>query len=98
MSTTIHKYPLPLRDTVDVITPAEPRWLSVGLDPKGALCAWAIVDTQRDYEVRVRFYIVGTGNTVPPEALLYSEFMGTVKSECGVFMWHVFRDVRTVPV
>jgi len=43
MKATIWKFPLEITDRQDIKMPGEPKILSVGLDPKGVPCLWALV-------------------------------------------------------
>lgn len=82
----IFKYPLRLSDLQEVALPRDARVLSVGLDPNGLLCLWALVNPSFDVVPR-QVRIIGTGNEVPTEALSMM-FAGTVTTE--YFVWHVF--------
>lgn len=84
---TIWKFPLETTDVQEIQTPANAKMLSVGLDPEGALCLWALVNPKEDLEA-ITVNIVGTGNPVPRSVLMWSEFLGTVTD--GPYVWHVF--------
>lgn len=66
------------------------KWLSVGYDPSGDICVWAIVDPEAETDERVEYDIlqIGTGWDFGQNELDSIEFIGTVKE--GPYMWHVF--------
>jgi hypothetical protein len=88
MSTRIHRYQLPITDETAVEMPQGATVLSVHhsrTDPLG-LDVWALVGTDAKQEKRL-FRVIGTGNPVPHEC---GEFVGTVITHEGLFVWHVF--------
>ena len=66
------------------------KWLSVGYDPSGNICVWAIVDPEADIDEKVEYDIlqIGTGWDFSQNELDNMEFIGTVKEE--LYMWHIF--------
>lgn len=80
---TIWKFPLKLELVQKVSMPnhASIRYVDV---QNGVICLWAEVNTDRPKVDRV-FYIVGTGNILPPNA---SEYIGSV--QMPPFVWHVY--------
>lgn len=60
--------------------------LSAGIDPKGELCLWALVDPEAP-KVERRIAIRETGGVVG-DAVDGHRFIGTVKN--GSYMWHLF--------
>lgn len=66
------------------------KWLSVGYDPSGDICVWAIVDPEAETDERIEYDIlqIGTGWDFSQDELDSMEFIGTVKE--GAYMWHVF--------
>lgn len=81
---TIYKYPLALIDDQEIMMPGKPTLFKVGLDPAGELCVWALVEPTHVQKPQ-RFFVVGTGHSVPCAAYIW---VGTVQQ--GSFMWHVF--------
>ena len=81
---TIYKYPLEL-DVEQTITGPIMEFLHLDWQ-NGQLCVWAEVDTDEAEETH-HFYIVGTGHQVPSAAV---DHVGTVLSEDGMFVWHVY--------
>lgn len=83
----VHKFPLDENAERQTLTvPGLIRPLSVGEDPSGTLCLWALVNpalARKKLEVR----IVGTGNDADLDADL-DTFLTTVVT--GPFVWHVF--------
>jgi hypothetical protein len=88
VSTTIYKYPLHVADEPVVRMPKGARILSAQAQ-HGALCVWAVVDTDQRYEDR-RFRVYGTGHPVdtPPSWA----FIGTVQLTGGALVFHVFAE------
>ena len=66
------------------------KWLSVGYDPSGDICVWAIVDPEAGVDEKVEYDIlqIGTGWDFSKNELDSMEFIGTVKE--GSYMWHIF--------
>lgn len=66
------------------------KWLSVGYDPSGDICVWAIVDPEAETDERIEYDIlqIGTGWDFGQDELDSMEFIGTVKE--GPYMQHVF--------
>ena len=87
MKATIWKFPLEITDRQDIKMPGEPKILSVGLDPKGVPCLWALVQPGNP-EWRISVHIVGTGN--PAENAVGQTFVGSFVQ--GPFVWHVFTN------
>jgi len=81
---TVWKYTLSLGQTT-LSAPAGATVVSVGLDPRGELCAWLNIPTDSaEATARLAVLVVGTGHPVHRSA----RFLATVKQ--GPFMWHVF--------
>lgn len=90
MSRVIYKYPMPAGGVSIRRMPQGFKPLSVGLDPQGAICMWAEVDTEAP-QVRVAFAGIGTGwkideLTPNPDSWIY---MGTV-NDGAFYMWHYY--------
>ena len=66
------------------------KWLSVGYDPSGDICVWAIVDPEANIDEKVEYDIlqIGTGWDFSQDELDNMEFIDTVKE--GPYMWHIF--------
>ena len=66
------------------------EWLSVGYDPSGDICVWAIVDPEAGIDEKIEYDIlqIGTGWDFNQNELDNMEFIGTVKE--GSYMWHIF--------
>lgn len=82
---TIWKYEILSWDFV--ISAGSLQILSVGLDPKGVLCIWGMVNTEAPTS-RTHIRVFGTGAEVPLYTSL--EFLGTVTA--GLYVWHVFKE------
>lgn len=59
--------------------------LKAGLDPKGKICVWIMIDAQSHEEERT-FEIVGTGQTLEPAA--WRRWIDSFVQDC--YVWHVF--------
>ena len=81
---TVYKYPLGLHIT-KLSLYKNAQILSVGYDPSGQLCLWALVDTEQEKET-ISILAVGTGWELPYEDL---DFIDTVND--GPYMWHIFK-------
>lgn len=64
--------------------PKGAKVLSVGFDPLGMPCVWAIVDPKAPAEPS-RIKIIGTGDPVPA-----GEYIGRIND--GPFVWHIFLE------
>lgn len=87
--TSVWKYSIPVGQLEDVIAFAMPigaHVLSVG-NQNEWLCIWAGVN-ETDREEKREFYVVGTGNPLPPVSR--GDFIGTVQFMDGKFVVHVF--------
>lgn len=83
---SVHKYPLDLKDEVEVRMPAFAEVLCVQVQ-NNVPCLWAKVDT-RESSIRTRrFFLVGTGNAMPVFA---GEYVGTFQLSGGALVFHVF--------
>jgi hypothetical protein len=85
MSKSIWKFPMPL-DGATVEMNAGAEVLHVALQ-HGQLCLWALTDTEGPQERR-RFITYGTGHPVPSDLRL--SHVGTVLTDGGRFVWHIF--------
>ena len=85
---TVYKYPLEIKDRQIIEMPSYADILSVGLDPSGKLCLWALVNTA-SYLWDEEIAIYGTGNPIDTNEDESLGFIGSVRD--GPFMWHVFR-------
>lgn len=81
---TIYKYPTPTSfDPVRTIElPIGAEIVTVGLDPVGEFCMWALVDPTAEPENRM-FVLVGTGHPITHDV----NYIGSIKD--GQFMWHI---------
>ena len=60
-------------------------------DREDRLYLWAIVDSEARKENRT-IYIYGTGQPLRPVHKNKKDFIGTVVTEGGQLIWHVFHD------
>lgn len=80
---TIYKYPIDITDRQNVSMPHGAILRHVGLDPTGALCLWAEVDTENARQtMTIRVY--GTGHTLTEAG----RHLGSVTQD--EFVWHVY--------
>lgn len=69
------KTPVPLPDGAKVV--------HAGLDPTGAPCVWAEVDTEAKTK-KTTFFLIGTGHEIPDKTTHLGSFID------GPFVWHVY--------
>lgn len=87
---TIHRYALPIRDRVEVITRAGAQLLAIAPARDGShrIDLWALVDTTAPGAAR-RIAILGTGQPAADD-IRAAAHLGTVASHEGHGIWHVF--------
>ena len=88
---TVYKYPIrPSAEEIELDIPGGGPVISVGIDPTGTPCVWAIADTEKE-DVPVKVYCVGTG--WPIDWIIEQEdsieAVGSIKD--GIYMWHIFK-------
>jgi hypothetical protein len=91
MKARVFKYPLALERGQTIQIPEKHHVLSVGLDPSGFMCLWALVRPESP-PVGVRVLLVGTGHPVFSVDVLEMRFLGTVRD--GSFMWHFWVEEK----
>lgn len=86
----ICKYPLSeILNTIEL--PYRARFMHVGLDPVGLLCAWYMVeDDGRGIVENKKIRIYGTGEE--DRLLEVHKYLGTVTR--GQFVWHCFEIIE----
>lgn len=91
---TIWKFPFEIIDRQEVKMPTAIDVLHVGLDPQGAPCIWAKVDSTKNLRPWV-LWVVGTGHPLPEdgkpgtgEGFDFASHIGSFVQ--GPFVWHVF--------
>ena len=87
---TIYKYPLSITDVQTIWMPSGAKILSVQ-EQRDTLCLWAAVDRD-NIEAPRTILIVGTGNPMPYTC---NDFIGTVQTNGGALVWHVFERLTT---
>ena len=85
---TIYKYPIVVGyNTMN--TYENCQILSAGLDPKGIMSIWVLVDTQENKTNQLKILVMGTGWDFPPlKGSL--DFIGSVKEDA--YIWHIFLE------
>ena len=83
----VFKYPLELKSEQRVEIPVGASYLHVDVQ-RGQICLWALVEDDAQCEMRL-FLIAGTGHPVP-ENVTSMEHVGSVLTDNGAFVWHVF--------
>ncbi len=82
----IYKYPIHLTGMEYINSYEGAEVLSVGYDPSGVPCVWAMVDTAKpQYPLNV--LCLGTGWEV--DMSFDYKFIGTIND--GPYMWHIFQ-------
>lgn len=87
----IYKYGLDLKPTVNIELPFGAEILSVH-HQKDKIFIWALVDTKEKLMINT-FYIVGTGQMFPFDEI-DTKFIGTVHTNNGDFVWHIFKELN----
>ena len=91
----IYKYEMPTGGGSTLMLPKGSKPLSVGLDPRGTICMWAIVDTTIGLpRIKYDFAAIGTGWPLEELSIDLEKytFLGTVNDGL-TYMWHYFYRV-----
>ena len=83
---TIHKYPITITDEFIVQMPRAHKVIHIG-EQRTFPQMWVEVDSEAELE-DMTFYVVGTGNSIPPLAL----HLGTWQD--GRFVWHLYEPMN----
>jgi hypothetical protein len=88
---TIHKYPIPVTDYVEIEMPGNAIIRHVG-EQSGHICIWAEVNLDTTHEPMygwkdVGISVYGTGHNIEN----HDEYIGTVQMSDGL-VWHVYVD------
>lgn len=87
---TIWKFDLPFMENPIIEMPEDAKILDVQIQ-HGAVCMWAVVDDKAALENR-SFFIVGTGQQMPPRA---GRYVRTIQQDR--FVWHIFEERKAGP-
>lgn len=90
----IWKYPITILEEQTVEMPIGARILSVQMQG-GGLVLWALVDPEANREKR-RIAVHGTGH--PVDIAETRHFIGTVQTNGGALVWHVFDGGTRAPL
>ena len=85
---TIYKYPIQPSGRIEANAEVI-KIVSVGLDPLGQQCIWALVDT-RGYG-SIDYQIYGTGHPINTDWHDRDNYVGTFND--GPFVWHLFAEI-----
>jgi len=58
-----------------------------------AICFWALIDPEAETERRI-FHVVGTGHEIGQEFLDNSNYIGSLQQQGGLYVWHIYEEVR----
>jgi len=83
---TVWKYNLKLTDYQVIELPVGSKPLSAGIDAKGDLVVWVLVDTEAKL-VGHGFRVAGTGHQI---GLPIPVYLDTVITRGGALIWHIF--------
>lgn len=90
----IYKYELKEFGENRIAMPCGAQVLSTGIDPKGQVCIWALVDEKQENEDKY-FMVAGTGWNLTTMSEAYHSFenyiyvfKGTVIQDS--YVWHIF--------
>ena len=86
---TIWKYTILLTDDQTVRMPEGATILSAQVQ-KGSICLWALVDPSATQTKERAIEVFGTGNPIEPGN---RQFISTVQTAAGAFVWHVFEKL-----
>lgn len=88
MEKAIWKFILGVEDIQDIEMPEESEILTI--QPQhDKICIWAIVNPRANKETR-RFMIKGTGHIFDDADLINTEYLGSVQTNAGSLIWHIF--------
>lgn len=85
---TIFKYMIPQTQTFTLSLPKGARILSLQLQ-RGIPVMWATVETDLPMEDR-KFLIVETGEEIPKDLFVVSDYIGTYQMEHETLVFHLF--------
>lgn len=88
MKKQIWKFEIQIRDVVRVLMPEGAEILTFQ-NQRGNPCIWALVDPTKPKEERM-FEIYGTGHDIHEDMGIDREYIGTIISEQGMLVWHLF--------
>jgi hypothetical protein len=91
----VHKYTMPITDSVSIWLPSGAKFLSVGRQvtlPPHEFALWALVDPTAPEEERT-FYVRGTGHKMTGEEGAY---IATFMIDGGKLVFHVFSDRKEI--
>lgn len=80
----IGKFPLNL-DSGVILAPANANLISVHVQ-RDQVCIWGEMDSDAR-PVSRKVYVMGTGQVLPPDR---GRFLGTVVTEGGALIWHIY--------
>lgn len=86
---TIYRYPLQNLGLNIIRTYKNCKILSAGLDPRGDLSIWILIDTKEEMNKDLKIFVAGTGWDFEP-AMNNPIHVDTVKQ--NPCMWHVFYE------
>ena len=92
MSRVIWKYEIETGAAKSI--PVGAQFLSVQ-SQNDNVCAWYLVNPEEKEKELIDFYIINTGRYINTDDLKKMEFLGTVQTRQGVFVWHVFSSKRS---
>lgn len=86
---SIYKYPLKVCGGQEITLPVGAKILSVQMQNETP-CIWALVNTDaRIPKVEQKLIrMIGTGHNIQDPFIL--EYIGTIQTDGGQFVWHVF--------
>ena len=85
---TIYKYPIVVGHNI-IKTYKNCQVLSAGLDPKGIMNVWVLVDTSEDKTNQLKILVMGTGWDLP-KVQGELKFINSVKED--MYIWHIFSE------
>lgn len=90
---TIYRYPIENVGMNIIRTYKNCEVLQAGIDPRGNLSLWVMVDTKEEINDCLKVYVAGTGWDFEPR-METPTYVNTVKQ--GEYMWHIFYEDNIV--
>lgn len=93
----IWKYPLKVSAEQEIHVPVGYKILTVTDETlTNPPCIYALVDDEKRPLVTVKVYMAGTGFALDKHMLAKCSYIGTVITQQGTLVWHVFVDYLTI--
>lgn len=88
MTVAVWKFKLEVKDRQSIEMPQGAEILDIQTQ-NNEICIWALVDIDAKMDVR-HFEVWGTGHKHYYEDYKKADYLGSVQTENGKFVWHIF--------